>query len=119
MAFDLKTLKPGDEVGIEIRRENRVTHEMCAYQSAGIVAEVAGDGHICLEGDEWYSPSGKYLFKAWGERQLCPPTGEGRLAVLQETIYEDLCKLQDNARSLPLERLKELRETVLGLLAQI
>lgn len=118
MTFDLARLKPGDEVGIEIRRTNRVTQEISVCQSAGIVVEVADDGHICLEGDEWYSPSGKYLFEAWGERQLCSPTDEGRLACLQESIYADLSQLQDKARSMPLDRLRELRETVLELLKE-
>lgn len=117
MTWNLSDLKPGDEVGIEVRRKNRVSGEAGIFQAVGIVAEVTDDGCIGLEGDEWCNPSGEYLMEGWGDRRLCPPTDEGRLATLQETIHEDLCDLQRKARLLPLSRLKELRETVLGLLA--
>jgi hypothetical protein len=109
VTFDLSKLKPGDEVGIEFTRNDRID------RAVAIVAVIHDDGVIELEGQDYFDREGNCAFHR--TRRLAAPTDEGRLAMLQETIYEDLCSLQEKARSLPLGRLKEFRAAVLELLA--
>lgn len=109
--FDLRALKPGDEVGIESTSGGRTS------QGATAIRAIYDDGVFELESGDWFDQEGKCLWNP-ESRRLVEPTDEGRAASLHESLWSDFSLLSIHAQSLPLDRLRELRETVLGLLTE-
>lgn len=105
-AFDVSTLKPGDEVGIEICRSSG-----WETWSASRVVAIHANGLIEIEGEEFYLPYGLHQTLGVGLR-LAAPTDEGRWAALQEAVATDLDILSSETREMDLPTLRRLKAWV-------
>lgn len=105
-AFDLASLKPGDEVGIE-------RCDACKWEtrSAGRVIAIHDNSMIELEGSNWYWPDGSNAYNVFSADtlRLAAPTDEGRRLSLQETVSEELRTLASHAYEVDLPTLRRLK----------
>lgn len=104
MAFDLKKLKPGDEVGIEQTWSDGTTSQVVVLVTA---ADPEGFEADC----DWFDMDGRNLSYP-DKRRLVPPTDEGRIVALRESIPIDLGILGSRSHGMSLEELKRLNEAV-------